>query len=155
MNDPSHILQLSISLWYTMLLTAEFCFIRSIRAIRSTITTPSWWNAVRVIALKLIRTTEVCWKSMQNKTFPVSNIIAQHQVLVYSVEMVVAHSTVTALAVTFWYHTHRMQAGLEPKKGNKDNFYIKQSLFRPITGRGFKEKKAPRFWDNRHMNVRL
>jgi hypothetical protein len=77
MNVPSHILQLSLLFWYTMLLTAVFCFIRSIRAIRGTITTPSWWNAVRVVALKLIRTTKVCCKSTQNKTLLISNIITQ------------------------------------------------------------------------------
>ena len=69
-NEPCRILQLSLLLWYTVLLTAVFCFIRSISTIRGTITTPSWWNAVRVVALKLIWTTEICWKSTQNKTFP-------------------------------------------------------------------------------------
>lgn len=113
MNDPSHhILQLNLLFWYIMLLTAVFRFIRSIRAIRGTITTPSWWNAVRVVALKLIWTTDVCWKSMQNKTLPVSNIIAQYQFLFCFVEMVVAHKTVTSLALNFLVIIH-----IERKQG--------------------------------------
>jgi len=120
-NEPCHILQLSLLLWYTMLLTAVFCFIRSISTIRGTITTPSWWNAVRVVALKLIWTTEICWKSMQNKTFPVSNIITQYQVLFCSIDMVVAHSTITSLALNFLVIIH---IGCKQGESPRNVFYI-------------------------------